>query len=106
MSIFNKPKKNDWDFVEINKDSIPSIMAEPWYPPTPTTVVVGTGYGTTAYNVKEETDHLIGRMKDATAWHDDDKFLVCLDVDDYSADQVWIRVDQIFAIIKNRQNNE
>ena len=83
-----------------------AMVSNPWYPPTPTTVVVGTGYGTTAYNVKEETDHLIGRMKDATTWHDDDKFLVCLDVDDYSAEQVWIRVDQIFAIIKNKRADD
>lgn len=83
-----------------------NVAANPWYPPTPTTLVVGSSYGTTQYYAKEDPDTLIGRLKETTTYHDDDKFLVCIEVDDYTAEYIWIRLDQIVAIIKNKQKED
>lgn len=78
-------------------------MTDQWYPPTPTTVIIGGNHGTIQYYAKEDPDTLIGRLKETTTYHDDDKFLVCIEVDDYTAEYIWIRLDQIVAIIKNKQ---
>ena len=102
--MFKKKYKNKG--LESLAEANINIVANPWYAPTPTTVVVGGQHGYNQYYVKEEVDHLIGRIKDATNWHDDDQFLVCLDVDDYTAEQVWVRVDHIVAIIKNKQKED
>lgn len=76
---------------------------DPWYSPAPTTVIITSDHGTVQYYVKEDTDVLLGKLKDLGNYYEDDKFLVCLDVEDYTADQVWIRIDHIVAVIKNKQ---
>lgn len=104
MSLF-KRKKSDWDFAEIPKDSV-AMQAEPWYPPTPTTVVVGLDHGTVHFHVKETIESLLGRIRQTMKMTDDTDFLIRLEVDDYQATHVWVHLNRIAAIQENKQRPE
>lgn len=99
--MFKKKYKNK-GLNELAEASI-HIAANPWYAPTPTTIVVGSSHGaTTQYWVKEEVESLIDRIHQVMVSTDSD-FFICIDVDDYTAEQVWVDLGHIVAIIKNKR---